>query len=118
MTELTESPESAELSEPESTSSRALGAVTDELLGRASAESVPRTVHHYTTSSGACGILNTGTIWATDIRFLNDSSEWHHTLDITRDLLTDDSIERHESWGDLQPELETRSVVCHCEISH
>lgn len=33
------------------------------------------TLYHYTSLEGALGILKTGNIWATDINYLNDSSE-------------------------------------------
>lgn len=36
---------------------------------------LPPAVYHYTDASGLQGILSTGVLWATDYRYLNDSSE-------------------------------------------
>jgi len=36
---------------------------------------VPRRLHHYTTLDGLMGIVSSDAIWASDARFLNDSSE-------------------------------------------
>jgi Protein of unknown function (DUF2971) len=36
---------------------------------------------HYTTSTGLQGILETGTVWATNILFLNDAREFVHGLE-------------------------------------
>ena len=46
------------------------------------AEPVPETVYHYTTLPGAHGILESGSIWASDMRFLNDRREWIHAIDL------------------------------------
>jgi hypothetical protein len=35
----------------------------------------PEWVSHYTDATGALGIIRSGTIWATDARFMNDASE-------------------------------------------
>lgn len=37
--------------------------------------SLPDTLYHYTTISGFMGILDSGSLWATDARYMNDSSE-------------------------------------------
>jgi hypothetical protein len=47
----------------------------------------PPVVYHYTNQAGLLGILQTGTLWATDVRFLNDSREFEHTLGLARLLL-------------------------------
>src|SRR6266700_7276832 len=36
----------------------------------------PQTLYHYTTREGLLGILTSGAVWATNIRFLNDASEF------------------------------------------
>lgn len=36
---------------------------------------LPSAVYHYTDASGLQGIISTGVLWATDYRYLNDSSE-------------------------------------------
>ena len=37
--------------------------------------SVPPVLYHYTNASGLKGILETGSLWATDAEFLNDAQE-------------------------------------------
>jgi hypothetical protein len=47
-----------------------------------------KVLYHYTDQNGLLGILKSGSIWATHIRYLNDSSEYKHGLDIVkRELL-------------------------------
>jgi hypothetical protein len=50
-----------------------------------------RLLYHYTSTEGLLGILSTGTLWATQIRFLNDSAEFT----FARDLLVQEA--RHRS---------------------
>ena len=45
-------------------------------------EPLPEKVFHYTDSSGLLGILNSGVLWATHYRFLNDSSELKYIFDL------------------------------------
>ncbi len=42
------------------------------------------TLYHYTTFKGLIGIVKTGTLWASDIRYMNDSAELMHTADLIR----------------------------------
>jgi hypothetical protein len=35
----------------------------------------PELVYHYTDAAGLLGIISSGTLWATDIEFLNDAQE-------------------------------------------
>lgn len=37
---------------------------------------MPRRLHHYTDAAGLLGIIQSRTLWATDCRFLNDSTEY------------------------------------------
>jgi hypothetical protein len=39
-------------------------------------------VYHYTTAEGLKGIIENRCIWATNVNFLNDISEYHHGVDI------------------------------------
>jgi hypothetical protein len=48
------------------------------LLGN---EDFPATLYHYTSVDGLLGILRSKRIWATDIRFLNDRSEFFHAME-------------------------------------
>ncbi|OZG74502.1 hypothetical protein BTA51_05745 [Hahella sp. CCB-MM4] len=42
------------------------------------------TLYHYTSYTGLMGIVESGTIWAGDIRYMNDSAELRHTADLIR----------------------------------
>jgi hypothetical protein len=41
-------------------------------------------LYHYTTFGGLLGIVHTSTLWASDIRYMNDSAELKHTVDLIR----------------------------------
>lgn len=47
----------------------------------------PPVLFHFTTPKGLIGIAKSKTIWATDIRFLNDKKEFQHSLDITHSII-------------------------------
>lgn len=40
------------------------------------------TLYHYTTFTGLLGIVKSGVLWASDIRYMNDSAEMKHTVDL------------------------------------
>ena len=54
----------------------------------------PDVVYHYTTAAGLLGICTSKKIWATNIRYLNDSEEFRYTLDLAATHLAslDDKI--------------------------
>jgi hypothetical protein len=43
---------------------------------------VEGTVFHYTSFAGAVGMIDSNEIWATNVQFLNDSSEFQHGMDL------------------------------------
>jgi hypothetical protein len=44
---------------------------------------IPREpLYHYTTFNGLLGIVKSGALWASDIRYMNDSAEMRHTADL------------------------------------
>ncbi len=45
-------------------------------------EDLPKVLYHYTAAAGLQGILRTRTMWATDVRYLNDAAELQHGLRI------------------------------------
>ncbi len=47
----------------------------------------PAVLFHYTSPTGLVGIAHSKTIWATDIRFLNDKKEFQHSLEITHSIV-------------------------------
>lgn len=50
---------------------------------------MPKSLYHYTSIHGVEGILNTKSIWATQLHFMNDSTEWLYALDLVRENLED-----------------------------
>ncbi len=42
------------------------------------------TLYHYTSLSGLEGILSSGSLWASDILYLNDAAEMQHTAEVIR----------------------------------
>ena len=47
----------------------------------------PRVLYHYTSGAGLIGIVETEAIWATNIRFLNDSTEFSFALNLAQQLV-------------------------------
>ena len=68
-------------------------------------EPLPDVLYHYTTLGGFLGIMKTGKLWASDLRFLNDSSEIVYALDRIKELVSvwkqNHSIQRMEQIVDL-----------------
>ena len=46
------------------------------------------TLYHYTTFAGLVGIVNSQVLWASDIRYMNDSAELKHSADLIRMEIT------------------------------
>jgi len=44
----------------------------------------PDILYHYTSQKGLLGILQTKKLWMTNILYLNDSSEYRHTIDLLK----------------------------------
>lgn len=61
-----------------------ISAITRSLFTQAPSE----TLYHYTSLSGCLGIVDSGELRASDIRYMNDSTELRHTLDLLSRLLT------------------------------
>lgn len=57
------------------------------LISRLTSRRPPKTLFHYTSAAGLLGIIQSKTIWATNIRYLNDTKEYAHALDITQAIL-------------------------------
>lgn len=47
----------------------------------------PNYIFHYTSNNGLVGILNSASLWLTDIEFLNDHNEYNYFLDKVKDTL-------------------------------
>lgn len=60
------------------------------------------TLYHYTSLSGVLGIIGSQTLWASDIRYMNDSAELRHTADLVAN-----EVSKRISEGHLRPQLLT-----------
>ena len=49
----------------------------------------PALLYHYTDVAGLIGILNTGSLRATNLRFMNDAKELSHAWELMRQVLTE-----------------------------
>lgn len=56
-----------------------------ELCSRLYAERTRSVLYHYTSLSGLEAIIESRTIWASEIRYLNDAAEMHHTAAVLRE---------------------------------
>lgn len=63
------------------------------------------TLYHYTTLSGLLGIVDKGVLWASDIRYMNDSAELKHTADLIRQ-----EVQRRLSLGFAHADLLSQFV--------
>ncbi|RYP84613.1 DUF2971 domain-containing protein [Nocardioides guangzhouensis] len=48
---------------------------------------VPKRLYHYTTIDGLMGIVGANALWASDVRFMNDSSELSYAVDLVDDVV-------------------------------
>jgi len=58
-------------------------------------------VYHYTTIEGVKGILESKTIWATDLRYLNDATEFTHSGSLVEQMITSTLVD--PLWKYLPP---------------
>ncbi len=57
-------------------------------------------LYHYTTLTGLLGIVGSRTLWASDIRYMNDSAELKHAGDLIRQ-----EVQERITNGDSNPDL-------------
>jgi hypothetical protein len=50
---------------------------------------VPDTLYHYTDAAGLYGLLSSASLWLTDHRFLNDTTEFTHTTQIMKNVISE-----------------------------
>jgi hypothetical protein len=68
------------------------------------APKLPETISHYTTLEGLRGIVDTGTLWASNASFLNDRAELEHALSVSEKVIGKFSSEKAtKRWA---PQLE------------
>ena len=49
----------------------------------------PRRLHHYTTLNGLLGITSSHSLWASDVRYMNDASELSYAADFVSEIVTE-----------------------------
>ncbi len=72
---------------------------------------LPRYLYHYTSQKGLLGILDTGKLWMTDILYLNDSSEFSHTIDLVKTEMTKQKKLLPSRKGLMTSELSQEDVI-------
>lgn len=73
-----------------------IGSLTEKLFG----DNPQEPLYHYTTLTGLLGIVRDKNLWASDIRYMNDSAELKHTADLIR-LEVQERIARGRGKADL-----------------
>jgi hypothetical protein len=69
-------------------------------------KTVPSVLYHYTSMTGLLGIIQ-GCIWATNIRYLNDISEYDHFLTLVRRRMPE--LGRHKTFP--HPQLNKSDLI-------
>jgi hypothetical protein len=64
-----------------------LHAIASEHPASMDAEPAPNIVYHYTDDAGLRGIIESGTLWYTDVSYLNDPSEFKYGVSIATNVL-------------------------------
>ncbi len=72
-----------------------IGKLTDKLFG----DTPQGQLYHYTTLTGLLGIITTRTLWASDIRYMNDSAELKHSADLIKAEVQQRIAQRPEKAG-------------------
>jgi hypothetical protein len=68
-------------------------------------------LYHYTTAEGLQGIIKTKSIWASDYRFLNDTTEFNYGLSIFKDIFDESKKELPSDVVELIDRLKDTSEV-------
>lgn len=87
---------------------------------------VPRRLYHYTTVDGMVGIITSGALWASDVRFMNDSSELRYAASLIESVIGE--VFNEVAGGELSEALPNRDgfangfefgarpfIACFCE---
>lgn len=62
---------------------------------------------HYTPLSGLIGIVKSQTLWATNIKFLNDEHEFQHAIDLIKNIVKNAKITKDHSDYNAYQEFKT-----------
>jgi hypothetical protein len=65
---------------------------------------------HYTSQKGLLGIIGSESLWATNIKFLNDEHEFQHALDLIKDIIPHSNIKTgHKDYDTYKEYIEELS---------
>jgi hypothetical protein len=84
-----------------------LGSLGEAELGNNETSSLPKVVYHYTSMNALLGIIN-GEMWATNILYLNDISEYNHFLKLVKGRLPHLATSPRFRYPDLVTKLVAR----------
>ncbi|WP_230673723.1 DUF2971 domain-containing protein [Rathayibacter sp. Leaf248] len=87
---------------------------------------VPNHLYHYTTLAGLQGIVETGGLWASDVRYMNDSSELVYAHELIQEVVhskfsaveNNDLAQILEKYEDFATDFSYESkpyITCFCE---
>lgn len=57
---------------------------------------------HYTDPNGLMGVIGNGTLWATNIKFLNDEQEFNHAIELITEILDSPKIQPDDPKWDVK----------------
>ncbi|MGA2688333.1 MAG: DUF2971 domain-containing protein [Candidatus Korobacteraceae bacterium] len=63
---------------------------------------IPGRLWHYANFDGFAGIVRSGKVWATDVRFLNDSEEFIHAKKIAESVVEDLAENGDNAWANAK----------------
>jgi hypothetical protein len=81
----------------------------EHLLSRDRQRALPDVVYHYTSPAGLLGMVSSGSIWASDVRYLNDAQEFQYALDLVAPQLA--AIASAPSTGDAPAVAELQRAL-------
>lgn len=74
----------------------------------------PEYLYHYTTQRGLVGIIQSRSIWATSIHYMNDSMELQHAISLVKSECyrrTNDSKPAQPVWAEISKRIDTISSI-------
>jgi Protein of unknown function (DUF2971) len=80
----------------------------------------PTLLYHYTSLEGVMGILRSKTLWATELGFLNDRSEFEHARDLFRaalDRLANPALDPDHPFHDIVDQLDDEYAALRRSVS-
>lgn len=87
----------------------------------------PRRLHHYTTLNGLLGITSSQSLWASDVRYMNDASEFSYAVDLVSKVVSEtfakveskvirQLLPEHSGYANTFEYGHRPFVACFCEV--